>query len=248
MDDYSSILHQEELLWYQKARVDWIKYEDRNLGYFHLTTILKRKRNHILTLRNDQGNWIEDGRELRNMFVEFYRDLFTEGSTSPCHYYPIKGTFPHSNAQSINRGSLEVSLSEVNEMLFEMGPYKAPGPNGFQPLFFQHRWDLVGSYIHEYVKGVMKDPKKIKQVNDTFLVLIPKVPNPNRVNLFRPIGLCNTLYKVVSKILVSKFKYVMPKIISPNQSSFVSGRHITDNILIAQEIIHSMCKTKGKKG
>ncbi|CAL9013233.1 unnamed protein product [Prunus brigantina] len=65
---------------------------------------------------------------------------------------------------------------------------------------------------------------------------------------FRPIGLCNTLYKVVSKILVNKLVPIMPKIISPNQVSFVPGSQIVDNVIIAQELLHKFRNSKGKKG
>lgn len=79
-------------------------------------------------------------------------------------------------------------------------------------------------------------------------MLIPKVPKPHSITQFRPIGLCNTVYKVVTKTLVNKFKVVLPHLISENQSSFIPGRHITDNIIIAQEMIHIMRNLKGKRG
>ena len=85
-------------------------------------------------------------------------------------------------------------------------------------------------------------------LNDTFITLISKVPNPDRVTQFRPIGLCNVTYKLVTKCIVNRLHQVLPQLISPTQSSFVPGRQLTDNVIIMQEILHSMRRKAGKTG
>ena len=79
--------------------------------------------------------------------------------------------------------------------------------------------------------------------------MIPKVKNPERVSEFRPISLCNVIYKIVSKVIANRLKPMLNKIISKTQSAFVAERLITDNILIAYESLHHM-KTSctGKTG
>ena len=85
--------------------------------------------------------------------------------------------------------------------------------------------------------------------NETTIVLIPKVKKPEQVKDLRPISLCNVLYKLVSKVLANRLKQIFPKVISPAQSAFVSGRLISDNILVAYELTHCMRqKKKGKEG
>ena len=65
---------------------------------------------------------------------------------------------------------------------------------------------------------------------------------------FRPISLCNVLFKIITKTMVLRLKDVMNKLIGPAQSSFILSRLSTDNILVVQEAVHSMRRKKGRKG
>lgn len=74
--------------------------------------------------------------------------------------------------------------------------------------------------------------------NETFIVLIPKNSNPSKIKDLRPISLCNMVYKLIAKVIMNRLKVILPDIISPNQSAFVPGRLISDNILLAYELTH----------
>lgn len=83
-------------------------------------------------------------------------------------------------------------------------------------------------------------------LNHTHITLVPKVDNPSKVSQFRPISLCNVIYKIISKLMTERLKLVLPKLISPYQLAFISGRAIHDNYIIAVEIFHCMNHKQGR--
>ena len=85
-------------------------------------------------------------------------------------------------------------------------------------------------------------------LNKTFISLIPKCIGPETLSQFRPISLCNTVYKVVTKIIVNRIRPLLSNLVSPFQAAFIPGRRGVDNVIIAQELIHSLHKKKGRKG
>lgn len=86
------------------------------------------------------------------------------------------------------------------------------------------------------------------KLNDTLICLIPKMDEPKTVHQFWPIGLCNTLYKMVTKILVQWLKPFLLDLIHPFQASFIPGRKASNIVILTQEIIHTMSTSKSKNG
>lgn len=132
--------------------------------------------------------------------------------------------------------------------VFSIGPLKAPGEDGLPALFFQKGWKLIKNDLCQFIQMCFQNCSFPTCLNATLIALVPKVDNPKAMSDLRPISLCNTMYKVITKIIVSKLKPLLSDIISPNQVSFVLGQHITDNIFILQELMSRFRNTKGKKG
>jgi hypothetical protein len=134
----------------------------------------------------------------------------------------------------------EFSWEEISDALFQIGPLKAPGPDGFPAQFFQQHWEVMK---HDIMRG-MQDFFTIGNmppgVNEMSIVLLPKKDEPELLKDFRPISLCNVIYKVISKCLVNHLRPILQDVIAPMQSAFIPGQMITDNALIAFECLHAL--------
>lgn len=102
--------------------------------------------------------------------------------------------------------------------------------------------------VHKTVIDVLEGRGMPEHLKETHIVLIPKSDHPELASQFRPIGLCNVVYKIVTKVIVNRIKPHLPFFISNTQSSFVPGRQGTDNIVIMQEVLHTMKRKQGVKG
>ncbi|GJU94038.1 sugar transport protein 13 [Tanacetum coccineum] len=139
----------------------------------------------------------------------------------------------------------EVSFQEVKDALFSMGDDKSPGPDGFTAAFFKETWSVTGNDVYNAVCEFFRNGTLLKEVNHTIIALLPKVKSPSRINDYRPISCCNVLFKCLSKIIANRIKQCLKHIVSPNQSAFVPGRSITDNILLTQELMHNYHLDRG---
>ena len=224
-DQLDTTLYQEECLWYQKSRGKWITDGDRNTKYYHSKTIVRRRRNKIVTLRSETGGWIEDQEDLSNMVRNFFLNLYKEENfiSDPVISW---ATYPQILEANHNKLSGQVNFSECKRALFEMGPHKAPREDGYPALFFQQNWDTVADSVYHFVNQVWSNPSFISFINNTLIVLIPKIDKPEFTSQFRPIALCNVIYKIITKVIVNRIKPFLNEIISPYQSSFIPGRTI----------------------
>lgn len=142
----------------------------------------------------------------------------------------------------------EFTSEEVKAALENIGDLKAPRPDGMPAIFFKKYWDVVGEKLTREVLHILRGGPMPEGWNDTIISLIPKVDRPEKVTDLRPISLCNVIYKVVSKVLSNRLRQVLSEIITPNQSAFVPGRLVSDNILIAYELTHYLLnKREGKQ-
>ncbi|KAL6124861.1 hypothetical protein ACLB2K_077369 [Fragaria x ananassa] len=123
----------------------------------------------------------------------------------------------------------------MKEALFQMHPSKAPGPDGVSPFFYEKYWDLVGVEVSNAVISFLSTKDMPHDLNFTHVVLIPKVKEVQNLTQFRPIALCNVLYKMASKVLANRLKNFLSSIVSPEQSAFVPDRLIADNTLVASD-------------
>lgn len=128
-----------------------------------------------------------------------------------------------------------------------MAPLKSPGPDGFAACFYQHHWTTIGKEISDAVLDILSGKGMTSSINSTFIVLISKKDNQELISDFKPIILCNVIYKLVFKVICNRLKSIMPLIIYKIQSTFIPDRLIIDNMIVVYELLHSMKLNKKKK-
>jgi hypothetical protein len=111
--------------------------------------------------------------------------------------------------------------------------------------FFHKNWDILKDEIVSAVRSFFKTGIMPEGINNSTIVPIPKTKNPSKLKDFKPISLCNILYKIIAQCIINR---LMPcQIVSPEQSAFIKGRQIADNALVAFECIHTIQHSRDKK-
>ena len=199
LDDW---LEREDFKWKQKSRELWAKEGDRNTRFFHLSTLVRRRRNHINEIRLEDGSWINTREEIQNYFNKNFKSLYQ----SECNDVPedLENLIEPCITMEENEELCSVpSREEIRKVVFEMKSLKAPGPDGFSILFYKHYWETVGDQIILATQSFFRSRRILNELNETFNALIPKKNGSCNFNKFHPISLYNVCYKVISKIIVT---------------------------------------------
>ncbi|GJU88114.1 hypothetical protein Tco_1300537 [Tanacetum coccineum] len=233
----------EEHFLKQKAKIEWLNVGDSNSAYFHKSLKSRIQRSQIeVVLRTD--NIELSGPNVPDAFVHHY-EMFL-GTQMTCDELNCDGLFTKViSDQSCSNMVRNITDEEIKKAMFSIGDDRAPGPDGFTSAFFKKGWDIVGHDVCKVIRDFFVNGQLLKELNHTFIALIPKVSTPHRINDYRPISCCNVIYKCISKILTNCIIEGIKEIVSDNQSAFVPGRRISDNILLTQELMHNYHRNRG---
>lgn len=182
--EFDVLLEQEELIWFQKSREKWVVTGDRNTKFFHTSTIIRRRRNRIEMLKNDEDVWISEATQLEKLAVEYYSRLYSLADVDPVAPKLPQVGFVKLSSDELTALCKPFSAAEVETSVRSMGKFKAPGPDGFQPVFYQQCSDIVGDSVVGFVLDFFETgilPSQTSQTNDALVVLIAKVLKPEKI-------------------------------------------------------------------
>lgn len=165
--------------------------------------------------------------------------MFTEEDTEDCDnvFRNVEATITDEDNMMIQDIPSE---EEIKDAVFFINPDSTTGPDGYNGLFFQNAWEIIKTDMCNYVHSFFNGDGLSRFFTYSCLVLIPKIKAPTELSHLRPISLANVTNKIISKILAVRFAVLLPKFISENQAGFVKGRLITENVSLAQELIHGI--------
>ena len=186
---------------------------------------------------DERGNWRNFALEIAEVIVFYFERLYMTSNLNKI-LEVVEAIDPKVSVDMNQSLIKQFTRDRVEAALKQMHPSKSHGPDGMPALFYQKYWDIVGSDVVSMILNVLNYNTSMADINRTYITLIPKINNPAKMTDFRPISLCNVIYKLILKVLANCLKLVLPQVISENQSAFLSERLIIDNVLIAFELMH----------
>lgn len=199
------------------------------MTYFHKLASDRHKRNWISNLSNGISVLTSDQRGIKGIVINLYSGLFSSKNLSRTDIRGITDLMPPVVDQEMNKYlSLPFTGEEVCKVLFDLNPSKASGPDCFTALFFQNAWDTIGGKLTHDALKILNEGNSLKDWNATIISLVPKSKEPESMENFRPISLCNVSYKFIARAINNKLKSILGNIIDPHQSTFIPERTITD--------------------
>ena len=184
-----------------------------------------------MKLGDDCGIWIEDHKMIMYKFISDYIQRF-KSTHNKVRVLPNLGLSKLISDLDNNELIKLPNLEEVKTALFSIDSNKTPGSDGFGAGFFKNYWKIVKNDLFNCILEFFLNGKILKEINHTFIALISKSNTPSQTSHYRPISVCSTIYKIISKVLVKRLRPLLDRIISPFQSAFVPVRSIHDTILL----------------
>ncbi|XP_021290562.1 uncharacterized protein LOC110421316 [Herrania umbratica] len=186
IEEYNLALYQEELIWQQKVRLDWLKYGDSNSKFYHALVKSKQRKKKIVALRREDGSWCTDPKELEEMVVNYYQHLYKDDGLRVSLSVSPNWRLNDDQISDLAKG---LSSEEIQHALFDMNPRKSTGYDGFPASFFQKNWQYINADLVNFVQMAYATGSVPPALNHTLITLIPKVESPEKITQFRPISL-----------------------------------------------------------
>jgi hypothetical protein len=210
------ILEMEESTWRLRSRAIWIEKGDKNTKFFHKYATHRRSQNTIWDISDEEGCTKSTDNDIKEITYKHFKSQFKEiGAEDTYNQIKVIKEVPRffNDVESDEIGK-PVTLKEVEEVVSKMPRDKSPGPDGWTHEIFHFFFDLMGEDLVKAIEESRITGHIPGALNATFFALIPKVSKPDTFHDFRPIALCNFVYKVISKIIASRLKDKLASCIS----------------------------------
>lgn len=193
-------------------------------------------------IKDENGELHNTHKNIEAVLVQYFRNITRENN--PDREQSIREIIRHipklvSREDNFNLNK-SITEEEVSEVLKDTWNCKAPGPDGFNVDFFKACWHIVKQDILSVVEDSRSRKTILKALNTSFISLIPKQESAQTEDKYRPIALCNVVYKIISKVVANRFKPLLPYLVSEEHVGYVEGRQILNNIIQAHEVVHML--------
>lgn len=134
--ELDKVLYQEEVLWFQKSREEWIILGDQNMSYYNASTMVHKSLNSVTFLNNDHEEVITNSKAMKDLILGHFRELFKKVPSYMIEAAP-NNCFPHMDDQVKSQIKRELMKDDILHAMFETTPLKAPGLDNLHETFYQ---------------------------------------------------------------------------------------------------------------
>lgn len=179
---------------------------ESNTKKFHQSTLARRRVNKIYLLQIGD-EWIQEQEVLKTHCRDHFGAILAPGPMThirrrrPIGISSLQARLTNEEHERLTD---QLSKEEIKDTVWATHPTKAPGPDGLQGFFYQHRWSTVGLSVVRFIQQAFTLGYFDPSMCEAFVCLIPKVPNSSRISEFKPIALCNVLYKFITKCITMR--------------------------------------------
>jgi hypothetical protein len=239
----AELLNIQKIYWKQRAAIRWVSDGDICSRFFHAHATIRHRNNSIATVTDDNGITLLEHELKSGLLWDAFKcrlgssdfsgigfDL-TELLTSDVRLHELESPF---------------TKLEIDSIIKLLPSDKSLGPDGFNTNFIKKCWHIIAPDFYDLCDKFHHGEVCLRSINGSFIVLIPKMENPQKVGDYRPISLLNNSMKILTKLLANRLQPFMPRLIHKNQYGFIKGRSIQDCLAWAFEYIH-LCHSSKKR-
>ncbi|KAI0506993.1 hypothetical protein KFK09_013111 [Dendrobium nobile] len=219
----------------QRAKINWLHHGEDDPKFLY-AKIRSRLGSFKSVVNLFSCNPITDRNEVINSIIGHFQELFNPlpASYRNVDVFPIGSSVPDFYTNLLTGPILD---AEIRAAVFKGSSKSSPGPDGFNYHFYKSGWHIIGPLLCKAIRFFFYKGFLPSGIKATALAIIPKHHNATSISDYRLISLCNTLYKIIAKIIASRMKPIMPLIVKDTQAGFVKSRISTDSILLASDIL-----------
>ena len=232
-----------------RSRVRWYEQGEKSSKYFFNLEKRNNARKSVNKLINNNGKVLTNQRDIREEQKSFYHNLYQKYETNNTYLDEfLRDDLPSLNNNQKIKCDKNITLEECKEALKTFSCNKSPGNDGLTIEFYRYFWDDISDTLIACFEEIHNSGSMGISHRQAVITLIDKKDKDRQyLKNWRPISLLNVDYKIISKVLALRLKDILPDIIHENQTGFVKGRYIGDNIRTVLDIM-TLSKDKNIPG
>ncbi len=223
-----------------RSKAKAIEETEQNIAYFRMEEKKNYNVRYIRSLYKEDDTIITELREILKEEEIFYKTLYTK----PDHQTIDKSLFQHTDIPKLSVDDLEIcdapiSEIEIGKALKNLPNNKTPGTDGFTSEFYKFFWIDIKDLVYYSLLYAFDNGSLSIEQRQGILALIPKKDKDfRRLKNWRPLTLLNTDYKILTKLLAHRLQKVISKLVKKDQTGYIKGRYIGENIRNLYDIIN----------